>query len=88
MKKSRKKAKLHKKKRRKELLIKGLVLSPTGVILQLLFPIFLCMDVCVYLQTETEIMTSVGFLNQLIPDSWRWENYLDVFGRSPLPDIS
>ena len=28
-------------------------------------------------------MTSVGFLNQLIPDSWRWENYLDVFRTIP-----
>ena len=81
-KKKQKKSKAAQKKRRKELLIKGLVLFQLVLFtVYFLFPFVWMLSVS--LQTETEIMTSVGFLNQLIPDSWRWENYLDVFRTIP-----
>ena len=80
--KKQKKSKAAQKKRRKELLIKGLVLFQLVLFtVYFLFPFVWMLSVS--LQTETEIMTSVGFLNQLIPDSWRWENYLDVFRTIP-----
>lgn len=64
------------------MLIKGLVLFQLVLFtVYFLFPFVWMLSVS--LQTETEIMTSVGFLNQLIPDSWRWENYLDVFRTIP-----
>lgn len=37
----------------------------------------------VSLQTEAEMMTSAGGLNRLIPESWRFENYRDVFIQVP-----
>ncbi len=37
----------------------------------------------VSLQTESELMTAVGFKDMIIPDTWRWENYLDVFKQIP-----
>lgn len=37
----------------------------------------------VSLQTETELMTAIGFLDQIIPDTWRWRNYIDVFQQIP-----
>ena len=68
--KKQKKRKAAQKKRRKELLIKGLVLFQLVLFtVYFLFPFVWMLSVS--LQTETEIMTSVGFLNQLIPDSWR-----------------
>lgn len=39
--------------------------------------------ISVSLQTEAEMMTSAGGLNRLIPESWRWENYVDVFRQVP-----
>lgn len=39
--------------------------------------------VSVSLQTETELMTAVGFRDMLIPDSWRWQNFIDVFRQIP-----
>lgn len=39
--------------------------------------------ISVSLQTETEIMTSVGFKDMIIPDSWVWSNYIDVFKQIP-----
>jgi multiple sugar transport system permease protein len=37
----------------------------------------------VSLQTEKEMMTTVGFWDQLIPDSWRFENFKEVFEAIP-----
>ncbi len=37
----------------------------------------------VSLQTESELMTAVGFKDMIIPDTWRWENYVDVFRQIP-----
>lgn len=39
--------------------------------------------ISVSLQTETELMTAIGFLDQIVPDSWRWENFIDVFKQIP-----
>lgn len=39
--------------------------------------------ISVSLQTETELMTAIGFLDQMVPDSWRWENFIDVFKQIP-----
>lgn len=69
-------------KARKERLIKGAVLLQLIVFaIFFLFPFVWMLSVS--LQTEEEIMTSVGFLNALIPDKWRFENYLDVFRQIP-----
>lgn len=46
-----------------------------------LFPFVWMLSVS--LQTEKEMMTTVGFWDQLIPDSWRFENYKDVFDTIP-----
>lgn len=70
------------KKHQKEKLFKGLVIFQLIFFaVVFLFPFVWMLSVS--LQTETEIMTTVGFWNQLIPDSWRWENYLDVFRTIP-----
>ena len=42
-----------------------------------IFPLFWMLSVS--LQTETEMMQSVGFWDQLIPNSWRFLNYVEVF---------
>ncbi len=39
--------------------------------------------ISVSLQTEQELMTAVGFWNQIVPDTWRWQNYIDVFKQIP-----
>lgn len=70
------------KRRRKEKIIKGLVLFQL-IFFAILFLFPFVWMLSVSLQTETEIMTTVGFWEQLIPDSWRWENYLDVFDTIP-----
>lgn len=71
-----------KRRRRKERFIKGVVIAQLVLFaVYFLFPFVWMLSVA--LQTETEIMTAVGFLDQLIPDSWRWENYLDVFRTVP-----
>lgn len=71
-----------KKKKRKELVIKSLVIAQL-----ILFAVFFLFPfvwmLSVSLQTESEIMTTVGFWEQLVPDEWRWENYLDVFRTIP-----
>ena len=46
-----------------------------------IFP-FLWM-VSVSLQTEEEMRLAHGFFNQLVPSSWRFQNYGDVFGVVP-----
>mgnify|MGYP001624202175 FL=1 len=46
-----------------------------------IFPLFWMLSVS--LQTETEMMTSVGFWDQLIPNYWRFMNYVDVFSVIP-----
>lgn len=46
-----------------------------------LFPFVYMLSVS--LQTETELMTAVGFRDQLIPDTWRFMNYIDVFKQIP-----
>lgn len=71
-----------KKRRRRQRIVKGLVIAQLVVFaIYFLFPFVWMLSVS--LQTETEIMTSVGFLDQLIPDAWRWENYADVFRTLP-----
>lgn len=60
----------------------------TVVLLQLvLFAVFFLFPfvwmISVSLQTEQEMMTTVGFWDQLIPDSWRFRNYKDVFDTIP-----
>ena len=37
----------------------------------------------VALQTESELMTNVGFWDQLIPNTWRLQNFIDVFKEIP-----
>ncbi len=70
------------RKRRKERLAKGAVLTQLVVFaVFFLFPFVWMMSIS--LQTEKEIMTTVGFWNQLIPDSWRFENFRDVFDTIP-----
>ena len=46
-----------------------------------LFPFVWMLSVS--LQTEKEMMTTVGFWDALIPNSWRFLNYKDVFGTIP-----
>lgn len=71
-----------KKKRRRERFVKGAVIAQLVFFaVYFLFPFLWMLSVA--LQTESEIMTAVGFWDQLIPDSWRWENYLDVFRTIP-----
>lgn len=45
------------------------------------FPLFWMLSVS--LQTAEEMMTSVGFWEQLIPNYWRFMNYVDVFNKIP-----
>ena len=45
------------------------------------FPLFWMLSVS--LQTQAEMMTTVGFWDQLIPNSWRFLNYVDVFHEIP-----
>ncbi|WP_312369653.1 carbohydrate ABC transporter permease [Lachnoclostridium sp.] len=74
--------KARKNKKRKELIMKTLVISQLIIFaIFFLFPFVWMLSVS--LQTETEIMTTVGFLEQLVPDTWRWENYIDVFRTIP-----
>lgn len=73
---------IQEKRKRKERIAK------TAVIIQLIiFAVFFLFPfawmLSLALQTEAEIMTSVGFLEQLIPKSWRWQNYIDVFKTLP-----
>lgn len=76
------KNKAARKKKVKKTLIKGLILLQLIIFtVFFLFPFVWMLSVS--LQTEQEIMTTVGFLNQLVPDTWRWENYLDVFRTIP-----
>ncbi|HCA69671.1 MAG TPA: sugar ABC transporter ATP-binding protein [Lachnospiraceae bacterium] len=46
-----------------------------------LFPFVWMLSVS--LQTESELMVSSGFWDQLIPNEWRWKNYIDVFRQIP-----
>lgn len=46
-----------------------------------LFPFVWMLSVSV--QTEQEMMTTVGFWDALIPNSWRFRNYKDVFDTIP-----
>jgi ABC-type glycerol-3-phosphate transport system permease component len=46
-----------------------------------LFPFVYMLSVS--LQTESELMTAVGFRDLLIPDTWRWQNFIDVFRQIP-----
>ena len=42
-----------------------------------IFPLFWMLSVS--LQTQNEMLVSTGFWDQLIPNSWRFMNYVDVF---------
>ncbi|MGF7142657.1 ABC-type glycerol-3-phosphate transport system permease component [Anaerotaenia torta] len=70
------------KKRAKKAVYTGSVLLLlTFFAVYFLFPFIYMLSVS--LQTESEMMTAVGLKDQLIPDSWRWQNYLDVFRQIP-----
>ena len=74
--------KVRSKKRGREKLVKGLVLFQLLVFaVFFLFPFVWMLSVS--LQTEAELMTTAGFLEQIVPKSWRFENYADVFRTLP-----
>ena len=74
--------KVHNRKKRKEKLVKVLVIFQLVVFaVFFLFPFVWMLSVS--LQTEAELMTTAGFLEQIIPKSWRFENYADVFRTLP-----
>ncbi len=69
-------------RKRKRTLTHGIVfvLLVLGVVYFLLPFVWM---ISVSLQTEAELMTSEGGWTSLIPESWRWENYPDVFRQMP-----
>lgn len=71
-----------KRRQRRERIQKGII-----TVLLVLFAVYFLFPfvwmISVSLQTEQEVMTTVGFWDQLIPDSWRFENYKDVFKTIP-----
>lgn len=74
--------KVHRRKKGKENLIKAIT-----IFWRLFFAVFFLFPfvwmLSVSLQTETEFMTTTGFLEQIVPKSWRFENYADVFRTVP-----
>lgn len=70
------------KRKRIERITKGSVLIQLIIFaVFFLFPFVWMMSVS--LQTEKEMMTNIGFWDQLIPDSWRFANFKDVFDTIP-----
>jgi multiple sugar transport system permease protein len=74
-------------KRKKSKKRKRALYVTTVLMLLLLFTVYFLFPfvwmLSISLQTETELMTAVGFWDQLIPDTWRLLNYLDVFKQIP-----
>lgn len=74
-------------KRKKSKKRKRAIFVTTVLMLLLLFTVYFLFPfvwmLSISLQTETELMTAVGFWDQLIPDTWRLLNYLDVFKQIP-----
>jgi ABC-type glycerol-3-phosphate transport system permease component len=70
-----------KKKMKRAAYVSGVILMMVIFAVYFLFP-FVYM-ISVSLQTESELMTAVGLKEQLIPKSWRWSNYIEVFRQIP-----
>ncbi len=69
------------RKLKRALYVTSVMLSLIIFTVYFLFP-FVYM-ISISLQTESELMTAVGFRDMLIPDSWRWQNFVDVFKQIP-----
>jgi ABC-type glycerol-3-phosphate transport system permease component len=67
--------------------IKRAVFVTAVILLLIFFAVFFLFPfiymLSVSLQTESELMTAVGFKDQLIPDTWRWRNFIEVFKQIP-----
>lgn len=70
-----------KKKIQRGIQVTAILLGLTFFAVYFLFPFVYMLSVS--LQTESELMTAVGFWEQLIPDTWRWQNFIDVFKQIP-----
>ncbi len=70
-----------KKKMKRAAYVSGVILMMVIFAVYFLFP-FVYM-ISVSLQTESELMTAVGLKEQLIPKSWCWSNYIEVFRQIP-----
>lgn len=72
-----------KKKRKIERILYVTVIRLLLIIFAVYFLFPFVWMISVSFQTEAQMMTAVGFLEQLIPKTWRWQNYIDVFIQIP-----